>query len=200
VRARWWLLETLAGSRTYCARMGVLEGWLWCPRCRGSLTAGEGHATCEACGFVVWANPAPTACALCEDEEGRLLLARRAREPFLGYWDIPGGFLEEDEHPLDALRRELLEESGLEIEPGDFVGAWVDTYDDRFTLNLYWRASVLGGDERPADDVSELRWFARNELPPRDELAFTTVPLVLVAWLALPPGCNVRPGRPSSAQ
>ncbi len=182
--------------------MGVLEGWLWCPRCGGSLTAGEGHTACDACGFVAWANPAPTACALCEDEQGRLLLVRRAHEPFLGYWDLPGGFLNEDEDPLDALRRELLEETGLEIEAGAYFGAWIDRYggNGRFTLNLYWRARVVGGEERPADDVSELGWFARADVPPRDELAFTSLPLVLDAWLAEDPGCNVRPGPPSSAQ
>jgi len=190
--------------------MGVLDGWLWCPRCRGPLAlVVQGRVACEACGFVAWANPAPTACALCEDGEGRLLLTRRAHEPFLGYWDIPGGFLHEDEHPLDALRRELLEETGLEIEPGAFLGAWIDRYGDapgsQFTLNLYWRARVVRGDERPADDVSELRWFAREELPARDQLAFANVPLVLDAWLALQelemdPGCNVRPAPPSSPQ
>ena len=184
--------------------MGVLDGWLWCPRCRGALAHEEGRAECGACGFIAWANSAPTACALCEDEQGRLLLVRRAHEPFRGYWDLPGGFLDEAEHPLDALRRELLEETGLEIEPGEFVGAWIDRYGDapgaQFTLNLYWRARVVGGDERPADDVTELQWFARDELPPRDEVAFTNVPLVLDAWLALDRACNVRPGPPSSAR
>ena len=186
--------------------MGVLEGWLWCPRCGGSLEAGAGRAECAACGFVTWANAAPTACALCEDSDGRVLLARRAHEPFLGLWDLPGGFLHEDEHPLDALRREVREETGLEVEPGAFVGAWIDRYGDgpgaRFTLNLYWRARILGGDERPADDVSELRWFARGELPPRDEIAFANVPLVLDAWVELDAvlGCNVRSGSASSAQ
>ncbi len=184
--------------------MGVLEGWLWCPRCRGALTEGTGCMECEACGFVGWANSAPCACALVEDDNGRLLLVRRAHEPFRGYWDIPGGFLEEGEPPLDGLRRELLEETGLEVEPGDYVGAWIDRYGDapgaQFTLNLYWRARVLGGDERPADDVSELQWFAREELPPREDIAFTNVPLVLDAWLATGPGCNVRPQPPSSAR
>ena len=183
--------------------MGVLEGWLWCPRCASPLTAGEGHVACEACGFVGWANSAPTACALCEDAEGRLLFVRRANEPFRGYWDLPGGFLDEGEPPLDALRRELLEETGLEIEPGDYVDAWIDRYGDapgaQFTLNLYWRARVVGGEERAADDVSELRWFARDALPPPGELAFTNLPLVIETWRSLP-SCNVRPGRPSSAQ
>jgi hypothetical protein len=40
----------------------------------------------------------------------------------------------------------------------------------------------VGGDAAPADDVSELRWFNRDELPAPDELAFENVPLVLAAW------------------
>ena len=180
--------------------MAVLAGWRFCPRCRGELLDGDGRVRCPACGFVMWANPAPTACALVEDDEGRLLLVRRARDPFLGCWDLPGGFLHEDEHPLDALRRELVEETGLEIEPGEFFGAWIDTYEQRFALNLFWRARVLGGEARPADDVSELGWFARGGLPARAEIAFAQVPRVLDAWLAADPGCNVRPEPPSSAR
>ena len=50
------------------------------------------------------------------------------------------------------------------------------------TLNLYWTARVTGGEAAPADDVDDLRWFERDELPRPDELAFENVPLVLAAW------------------
>ena len=165
--------------------MSVLDGWRLCPRC-GSELAHEGRRVhCGACDFVAYANPAPAASALCLDAEGRLLLARRAHEPYRGRWDIPGGFLEEDEHPLDCLRRELHEETGLEVEPTEFVGVWIDRYGpgdrDRVTLNLYWTARAVGGQARAADDVIELRWFPLDELPPSDELAFTTVGDVLAA-------------------
>jgi 8-oxo-dGTP diphosphatase len=132
--------------------------------------------SCGGCGFVAYANSEPTACAICVDGDGRVLLARRAGEVFHGFWDLPGGFLEEGEHPLDALRRELREETGFEVEPGDFVGVWIDRYGDGedapATINLYWTADVVSGTPQAADDVSELRWFAPDELPAQDELAF----------------------------
>jgi 8-oxo-dGTP diphosphatase len=165
--------------------MGELEEWTFCPRCRTELAGDAARLTCSACGFVVYASSKPTASALCV-EDGRVLLARRADEPFEGRWDIPGGFLEEGEDPLDGLRRELKEETGLDVEPQRFLGVWMDRYGGdstaEATLNLYWTARIVGGDPQPADDVSELRWFDRDALPGRDELAFENVPLVLATW------------------
>jgi ADP-ribose pyrophosphatase YjhB (NUDIX family) len=168
------------------ALVGELEGWRWCPRCRAELRGDGSRVECDACGFVAYASSKPTAGALVEDREGRVLLVRRAKKPFKGCWDIPGGFLDEGEHPLDGVRRELLEETGLEVEPLDFLGVWMDRYGGdstaEATLNLYWTARVLGGEARPADDVDDLRWFGAHELPAPDALAFQNVPLVLDAW------------------
>lgn len=134
---------------------------------------------CGACGFVAYGHSDPTASAIVVDGEGRVLLARRAFEPYAGKWDLPGGFLDEGEHPLEAVRRELAEETGLEVEPLEFVGAWIDRYGDGdeapFTLNLYWTARVTGGTPSPADDVAELHWFRLDALPPEREIAFANV-------------------------
>ena len=122
--------------------MGRVESWRFCPRCATELEHSHERVECPACGFVSHSNSEPTACALVADDEGRLLLVRRAGDPYEGTWDLPGGFLEEAEAPLDALRRELLEETGLEVEPVEFFGAWLDRYGDGpdapTTLNLYW--------------------------------------------------------------
>lgn len=168
--------------------MALLAGWTLCPRCRGSLAPNEhGGLRCGDCGYSVYAVPSVSACVLVEDGEGRLLLARRAGEIEHGKWDLPGGFIHEGEEPADAAVRELREETGLEVELGDFVGFWTDWYGDApdaaFTVNFYWRGCVVGGGEpQAADDVNELRWFAPDELPARDEIAFANVPLVIEAW------------------
>lgn len=160
-----------------------LDGWRYCPRCRAELEREERKVECPQCGFVSYAGSKPTASALCFDESRRVLLSRRGVEPFKGLWDFPGGFLEEGEHPVDCLRRELREEAGVEVEPLELLGIWMDVYGDsgEHTLNMYWTARIIEGDPRPADDVAELQWFEHDEIP-SDELAFGHLDEVLSAW------------------
>ena len=168
--------------------MAILHGWKTCPRCATPLDGEEAHLHCPGCGSTYYANSAPCVSALVEDADGRVLLARRAVEPDLGLWDCPGGFLEEGEDPLEGLRRELLEETGLVAGPARFVGIWMDVYGDApeaaATLNIYWAVQVEDGEPVAADDVAELRWFGAAELPTPDELAFSTVEDALAEWRA----------------
>jgi 8-oxo-dGTP diphosphatase len=163
--------------------MSELDGWITCPRCQADLDREGATVRCPACGLAVYAKPAPAVCALVLDGHGGVLLGRRAREPEAGKWDIPGGFMDEFEQPLDTLRRELFEETGLEVEPLEFVGAVSDRYGEggNATLNLAWTAQVVAGELRPADDVAELRWFAPDDLPPENELAFSNTGFLLRA-------------------
>jgi 8-oxo-dGTP diphosphatase len=164
--------------------MGELDGWRHCPRCAASLVRERGLVRCAACALVVYARPTPAVCALIVDDAGRVLLGRRAVEPAAGRWDILGGFMEEDEQPLETLRREMREELGVEIEPAEFVAAVADRYgeDGRATLNLCWTARVVGGELRLSDELAEVRWFARDELPGGNELAFPNCAALLAAW------------------
>lgn len=138
------------------------------------------------CGFVRYANPSPAVAALVLDEEGRLLLGRRAFEPDVGLWDTIGGFVEEDEDALAALHREVLEETGLGVSVGGFVGTFSDRYGDDedapAVLNLVFEARMVGGDPQPADDVTQLAWFPRDDLPADDELAFRWIRVALRQW------------------
>jgi ADP-ribose pyrophosphatase YjhB (NUDIX family) len=163
--------------------MGALDGWRFCPICGEAIDNHADRVECKACGYVGYANAVPGAEAVCFDATGRVLLGRRANEPGAGLWDLPGGFLHEDELPVDGLRREVREETGLELELLDFLGHWLEPYDGRVVLCLAWTARAHG-DGRAADDLVELRWFEPGELPAADELAFTHYPEVLAAALA----------------
>jgi ADP-ribose pyrophosphatase YjhB (NUDIX family) len=161
----------------------MVADWRFCPQCGARIERSERRAECGACGFVHYDASAPTASAVLVDDAGRVLLARRAFEPEHGKWDLPGGFLEAGEHPLDGLRRELHEETGLAVEPVELLGIWMDVYGNAgaATLNLYWLCRA-DGEPSAADDIDEVRWFSADALPPPEELAFRANALVLDAW------------------
>jgi ADP-ribose pyrophosphatase YjhB (NUDIX family) len=160
--------------------------YLHCPRCGERLGPAEGSCQlCAACGEPTWHNAKPCGCAIVQRDDGRVLLTRRAIEPFLGMWDVPGGFLEPDETPERGVAREMLEETGLEVDVGRYVTAVVDTYGDGgdHTLNLFYECRIVRGHPQPADDVSELGWFLPDELP-LDAIAFENGAVGLRRWLA----------------
>jgi mutator protein MutT len=159
--------------------VGALDGWRFCPRCGDALETEVNHLRCTSCGERYWANPLPAVQAFLE-RDGRVLLARRGVEPRLGYWDFPGGFVEEAEAPEQAVRRELREETGLELESAELERIDIEPYGDRFVFSVTYRVTA-DGDPVPADDVVELRWFAPSELPA--EMAFPGQDEVLRAWI-----------------
>jgi ADP-ribose pyrophosphatase YjhB (NUDIX family) len=159
--------------------MGVLDGWRLCPRCGHELERRDGaHRHCPACGSSYWANSAPAVQGLLV-RDGRVLIGRRKHEPQKGMWDLPGGFLEEGEQPGAGLRREFLEETGIEVEPVEWLGVNIDPYGPTFVLSLSW---VVRGEGEPVadDDVEELHWFGPDELP--EEMAFPSQNAVLRRW------------------
>ena len=148
--------------------MGILDGWRALPplRPRARARASTAISRCPACGSEYCANSAPAVQGVLE-RDGRVLLAKRAIEPRLGYWDLPGGFLEEGEEPLDGLRREFREETGLEVEPVEWLGAFLDPYNHYFVLGLTWVVHA-DGEPRAADDVAELRLVRARRAAGRD--------------------------------
>lgn len=97
-----------------------------------------------------------------------VLLIRRARPPYERCWALPGGFIDMDEPLEAAARRELLEETGLEVGTLSQVGAFGDPGRDprgRTISVVYWtrleRPVPVTGD----DDAREAAWFPVSALP-----------------------------------
>lgn len=169
-----------------------MKPFRYCPYCRTELVTvhQEGHdrQRCPGCGEWFYKNSKPCAGALIVDSQGRLLLARRAIEPFKGCWDIPGGYLEDGEHPEAGAIREVREETGLTVRLTGFAGIYMDTYGESgvSTLNVFYEAEVVGATPEelsPKDDVSELRWF-RPEALPMDAFSFENGKRAIADWLA----------------
>jgi ADP-ribose pyrophosphatase YjhB (NUDIX family) len=160
---------------------------MYCPRCAAALAAAP-PTTCTGCGAELWRNAKPCAGALVA-RDGRVLLVRRAAEPWKGCWDIPGGFCDAEEHPLATAAREVREEAGLDIEITGFLGVWLDDYGEsifpgqlELTFNVYYHAVPRPGAVAvAAHETTEIGWFAPHELP--ENLAFPkTARSVLAAW------------------
>jgi len=134
----------------------------------------------------------PCVGAVVTDGQGRLLLIKRGHEPSAGLWSIPGGRIEPGESDAEALVREMLEETGLAVEPGRLLGrvqrpglggAVIDIRD--------YTATVIGGTLRPGDDAAEARWVAAGEL---DSLEITEGLIeALTSWGVLGGNGNQRP-------
>jgi ADP-ribose pyrophosphatase YjhB (NUDIX family) len=160
----------------------------YCSAC-GVVLAHHPPVTCVACGAEHWRNAKPCAGALVV-RDGRVLLLRRAIEPWRGTWDIPGGFCDGEEHPEETVRRELLEETGLEVRVTRLIGMWVDRYGEpppgapaEVTLNIYFEAEPTD-DREPTLDPAEAQghaWFGPDALP--SDLSFPAhSAAVLEAW------------------
>lgn len=112
----------------------------------------------------------PSVAAVMFDEAGRVLLARHSTG---GVWSTPGGAIDPDETPQDAVVREVWEELRLDVEPIRFLGTFggpdfritYENGDEVAYVITAFECRIVGGAIRPdGDEVLEARWFAVDEL------------------------------------
>lgn len=157
---------------------------------------------CSRCGFILYMNAAAAVAALIESD-GELLLTVRANDPSAGMLDLPGGFVDHHETIEAALIRELREELDLDVMAammGDrfstsptptippshhlatlsscYVGSYPNTYHYRGityeTVDMFYQIVLSHKpDLRADDDVSDLIWVPKQEIP-FDDIAFSS--------------------------
>lgn len=114
------------------------------------------------------------------EPQPRVLLIRRAREPFAGHWAFPGGFVDENEPLERAARRELQEETGLVDIAIEQIGTFGDPGRDPrgWTVSVVYLARVDADQLQPqaADDADATGWFLLVQPPP---LAFDHAEILL---------------------
>ena len=134
---------------------------------------------CERCGFVFYQGPKLVAGALFE-LDGGIMLVQRDIEPGYGKWTFPGGFVERGETAEAAAEREVLEETGLEVQVSGIVGLY--SYEGQIPAIAVFSADVIGGEPLPLDETMAVRGYGRDEIPWSD-LAFPSTEHALEDYL-----------------
>jgi 8-oxo-dGTP diphosphatase len=103
-------------------------------------------------------------------QDGGILLVERGREPLKGYWSIPGGILEAGEKLADGIQREVLEETGLEVEALSVFEIFERIMPDSDGRTEYHYVLIdylcrpVSGRLEPASDVSRVAWVSEQDL------------------------------------
>lgn len=101
------------------------------------------------------------------NDQGRALLIQRRDN---GHWEAPGGVLEQDEDILTGLRREVQEETGLEVTPIALTGVYKNM--PRGIIALVFRCKADAGSLRESDETSAFRWVTVEEVAELADEAF----------------------------
>ncbi len=120
---------------------------------------------CPACGWVYYAQLKVGAAVIIE-QNTKLLLLQRAHEPWVGSWMLPAGYVEADEDPRNAARREVFEETGLDVELGELVKTYYFDDDPRGNgVAFVYKTMKVSGVININSEATNFKYFASDEIP-----------------------------------
>jgi ADP-ribose pyrophosphatase YjhB (NUDIX family) len=166
----------------------------YCVNCgtplRPALREGRDVEACPSCDFVLWRDPKVVTIVVVQAGE-QVLLGRRAIEPGYGQWCLPGGFVNDDEHPQAAARRECEEELGVDVEITQLLGVHhIRKLGAPSMVGIAYLAVLPhGAVPRAGEEMLEVAAFPPDALPP---LAFSSHREVMNEWVARGEGSKVR--------
>jgi 8-oxo-dGTP diphosphatase len=157
----------------------------FCPSCGAPFLSDtrldeEGAEVCTNCGNAHYRQLKVGAAALIE-QDGQILLLRRAEDPFSGSWGLPAGFVRWNESPESATVRETEEECGLAVQIQGLFGVYFFDDDPRGTgILIAFRCNRISGTPRSTAEASESRFFSRDDIP--NALAGSGQDKAIQAW------------------
>lgn len=152
------------------------DTYTYCTHCKAKLQKKQDYKVCPKCDKHYHFNAQPAVMVLLSDSQDRLLLTKREREPFKDWWDLPGGFVNEDETFEQAARREMKEETNIDVVELTYVGSFADDYEYRdavISVTVAVFAGSVPADSSIAvgDDVSDYTFRPIKEID-FDKIAF----------------------------
>ncbi len=160
----------------------------FCPHCGSAkfIARSSRQFLCRSCGFNFFINASAAVVALIKDNNNRLLLVQRDREPAIGKLDLPGGFVDPGESIEDALRREIHEELGVSVinarylysAPNEYI---FSGYKVR-TSDMAFECQVDHTPDHASDDVRSLQWTPLTDVHPSD-MAFSSIREIVSKYL-----------------
>ena len=155
--------------------MHPLELFKYCPKCGSPHfeVNNEKSKRCADCGFVYYFNSSAATVAFILNDKNELLVCRRGKEPAKGTLDLSGGFIDMHETGEEGVAREVLEETGLQVEEAVYQFSLPNTYLYSgflvHTLDLFFLCKVKDTSRIKAmDDVAESFWLPLDEVNPEE--------------------------------
>ena len=158
----------------------------YCVNCGSPLeprvVEGRELEACRSCSFILWHDPKVVTMVVVEDERGAVVVGRRSIEPGYGLWCLPGGYVNDDEHPADSAVRECREEIGADVEITGLLGVYhIRKRDAPSMVGIGYRARLRPGEVPVAgSEMLEVATFPGSEVP---ELVFTSHRQAMRDWL-----------------
>ncbi len=159
------------GRPDYCARCATRMG--------EQLRGGSARPVCPGCGWVYYGRNA-TGAAVILERDGKLLLIRRAHDPYRGWWMLPAGFVEYGESAAQTVVREALEETALEVRVSGLFGVYFGADDPRDVAHLIVYRVESEGEPQAGDDADAVTFFGPHELPA--QIAFAAQRQAIREW------------------
>ena len=99
------------------------------------------------------------------ESEGSVLLVKRKKDPFKGVLSIPGGFVNLGEKVEVAAKREVYEETNLQVEPIEILGVYSDPQRDTrgHTISISFIGKAIGGIAKAGDDADSVKWVSPDD-------------------------------------